>query len=243
MPNGVVVITGGASGIGLAAARLFIRQGWSVAVVDVDRQALDAVHGDLGVWTAVCDVADYDAVQNAGADVLREFGQVDALVNNAGVSQPKLIVDLTRAEWERTIAVNLSGAFHWAKALLPSMLARQRGCIVNVSSVSAKHGGGHGTVSKACYAASKAGLLGFTRGLAREAAPHVRVNAICPGMIETPMTRGLIARAAAELKAMVPLGRLGTPEDVAGMIWVLASPYAQYLTGEVIDVNGGLFID
>jgi NAD(P)-dependent dehydrogenase (short-subunit alcohol dehydrogenase family) len=175
--------------------------------------------------------------------VLRQFGWVDVLVNNAGVSQPKLIVELTREEWERTLAVNLSGAFHWSKALLPSMLDRRKGCIINVSSISAKHGGGHGTVSKACYAASKAGLLGFTRGLAREAAPHVRVNALCPGMIDTPMTHALIARAADELKAAIPLGRLGTPQDVAGMIWLLASPYAEYLTGEIIDVNGGLYID
>lgn len=243
MPNEVVVITGGASGIGLAAARLFARQGWSVALVDRDGEGLDAARLELGAWTTVCDVADYEAVQSSGAAVLSQFGQVDVLVNNAGVSQPKPVVDLSREEWERTLAVNLSGAFHWSKALLPSMLARRRGCIINVSSVSAKHGGGQGTVSKACYAASKAGLLGFTRGLAREAAPHVRVNAICPGMIETPMTRGLIARSAGELKAMIPLGRLGTPEDVAGMIWMLASPYSNYLTGEVIDVNGGLFID
>lgn len=243
MPNEVVVITGGASGIGLATAQLFARQEWSVALVDTSRDALEAAGRELGAWTAVCDVADYDAVQRAGAEVLAHFGYVDALVNNAGISQPKPVVDLTREEWERTLAVNLGGAFHWSKAILPAMLARQQGCIINVSSISAKHGGGQGTVSKACYAASKAGLLGFTRGLAREAAPHVRVNAVCPGMIETPMTRGLIARAAEELKAMIPLGRLGTPQDVAGIIWVLASPWARYLTGEVIDVNGGLFID
>ena len=105
------------------------------------------------------------------------------------------------------------------------------------------HGGGHGPVSKACYAASKAGLLGFTRGLAREAAPHVRVNAICPGLIATPMPRGLLAGAAGELRAMIPLGRLGTADDVAGAIWFLASRFGEYITGEVIDVNGGLLID
>ena len=243
MPNEVVVITGGGSGIGRAAAGLFSQHGWRVALVDRDRDALGAAGRELDAWTAVCDVADYDAVQTAGAEVLRQFGWVDVLVNNAGVSQPRQIVELTREEWERTLAVNLSGAFHWSKALLPSMLERRKGCIINVSSISAKHGGGHGTVSKACYAASKAGLLGFTRGLAREVAPHVRVNALCPGMIHTPMTQALIARTAEELKAAIPLGRLGTPQDVAGMIWLLACPYAEYLTGEVIDVNGGLYID
>lgn len=243
MLNEVVIITGGAGGIGRAAAGLFSQHGWRVALVDRDRAALEAAGRELDAWTTVCDVADYHAVQTAGAEVLRQFGWVDVLVNNAGVSQPKQIVDLTREEWERTLAVNLSGAFHWSKALLPSMLERRKGCIINVSSVSAKHGGGHGTMSKACYAASKAGLLGFTRGLAREAAPHVRVNALCPGMIDTPMTQALIARAAEELKAAIPLGRLGTPHDVAGMIWLLASPYAEYLTGEIIDVNGGMYID
>ena len=243
MSNEVAVITGGAGGIGRAAARLFAQQGWRVALVDRDREALAAAGRELDATTTVCDVADYDGVQAAGAALLREFGWVDVLVNNAGVSQPKPVVELSREEWERTLAVNLSGAFHWAKALLPSMLERRKGCIIIVSSVSAKHGGGQGTVSKACYAASKAGLLGFARGLAREAAPHVRVNALCPGMIETPMTQALIARAAEELKAAIPLGRLGTPQDVAGMIWLLASPYAEYLTGEIIDVNGGLYID
>ncbi len=243
MPNEVVVITGGAGGIGRAAAGLFAQHGWRVALVDRDRETLEAAGRELEAWTTVCDVADYGAVQAAGAAVLRQFGWVDVLVNNAGVSQPKHVVELTHEEWERTLAVNLSGAFHWCQVLLPSMLERRKGCIINVSSVSAKHGGGHGTVSKACYAASKAGLLGFTRGLAREAAPHVRVNALCPGMIETPMTRALIDRAGDELKAAIPLGRLGTPRDVAGMIWLLASPYAEYLTGEIIDVNGGLYID
>jgi 3-oxoacyl-[acyl-carrier protein] reductase len=123
------------------------------------------------------------------------------------------------------------------------MLERQRGSIVNISSISAKHGGGYGTVSRACYAASKAGLLGLTRGLAREAAPHVRVNAVCPGLIETPMTQRLIARAGEEFKRWIPLERFGTPEDVAAVIWFLASPASGYLTGEIVDVNGGMLID
>ena len=243
MPSDVAVITGGASGIGRAAAELFIAKGWRVALVDKSPDALAAAARELRAWTAVCDLRDSPAVADTAARILAEFGAVDALVNNAGVSQPKSVVDLSLAEWNETLAVNLTGAFLWSKALAPAMVARQRGRIINISSVSAKHGGGHGTVSKACYAASKAGLLGFTRGLARELAPHVQVNALCPGIIDTPMTSGLIARAADELRATIPLERFGTPNDVAGMIWILASPYAAYLTGEVIDVNGGLFID
>ena len=239
----VVVITGGASGIGRAAARLFVEKGWRVALIDKPSDALASAGRELGAWTAPCDVREAAAVTAAAERILAELGAVDALVNNAGVSQPKHVVDLTLEEWNDTLAVNLTATFLWSHALLPSMLARQRGRIINVSSVSAKHGGGSGTVSKACYAASKAGLLGFTRWLAREAAPHVLVNAICPGMIETPMTAALIARSGEALRASIPLGRLGTPEDVANMIWVLASPHASYLTGEIIDVNGGLFID
>jgi 3-oxoacyl-[acyl-carrier protein] reductase len=241
--NNVAVITGGGSGIGRAAAELFIAQGWRVALVDKSSDALVAAARDLRAWTAVCDLRDSAAVADAAVRILAEFGSVDALVNNAGVSQPKAVVDLSLDEWNDTLAVNLTGAFLWSKALAPAMVARKRGRIINISSVSAKHGGGHGTVSKACYAASKAGLLGFTRGLARELAPHVQVNALCPGMIDTPMARGLIARSGDELRAMIPLDRLGSAQDVAGMIWVLASPHAAYLTGEIIDVNGGLHID
>jgi NAD(P)-dependent dehydrogenase (short-subunit alcohol dehydrogenase family) len=243
MPAEVVVITGGGSGIGRAAAELFLAQGWRVALVDKAPDGLEAARRELGAWTAICDIRDPATVTQTADRILADFGSVEALVNNAGVSQPKRVVELTPEEWNDTIAVNLTGAFLWSRALLPSMLSQQRGRIINISSVSAKHGGGSGTVSKACYAASKAGLLGFTRGLAREAAPHVLVNALCPGMIDTPMTRELVARSGDELRASIPLRRLGTPQDVANMIWVLASPHAAYLTGEIIDVNGGLLID
>jgi NAD(P)-dependent dehydrogenase (short-subunit alcohol dehydrogenase family) len=237
----VGLITGAASGIGLATARLFSGRGFDLALIDRDVCAPEP--WKTKVWSAVCDVAHYAEVERVSREILERFGAVDVLVNNAGVSQPKHIVDLSKQEWDATMAVNLNGAFHWSKAVLPGMLERRRGKIINVSSVSAKHGGGPGTVSRACYAASKAGLLGFTRGLAREVAPHVQVNAVCPGLIATPMTQKLMERAGGELEALIPLGRLGTPEDVARMIWVLASPDADYLTGEVIDVNGGSYID
>jgi NAD(P)-dependent dehydrogenase (short-subunit alcohol dehydrogenase family) len=241
MPRPVALITGSASGIGLAAARLFSERGFDLAVIDRNASVLEL--GPIAVWSAVCDVADYAEVERLGREIAQRLGAVDVLVNNAGVSQPKHIVDLSKREWDATIAVNLSGAFHWSKAVLPGMLERRRGKVINVSSVSAKHGGGPGTVSRACYAASKAGLLGFTRGLAREVAPHVQVNAICPGLIATPMTKQLTESARGELENAITLGRLGTPEEVARMIWVLASPDSDYLTGEVIDVNGGLYID
>jgi len=231
-PPKTILITGAAGGIGQATAKLFAKHGWELALVDLK-----------GEVTAVCDVANFQQVQETANAMLRRFGKIDVLVNNAGVSQPKSVVELDEAAWDRTIEVNLKSAFNWAKALLPAMLDRRSGKMINVSSMSAKRGGGPGTVSKACYAASKAGLLGFTRGLAREVAPHVQVNAVCPGLIATPMTNGLLSGATEELLSLIPLGRFGTPEDVAQTIFFLASPGADYLTGEIIDINGGMYID
>jgi NAD(P)-dependent dehydrogenase (short-subunit alcohol dehydrogenase family) len=248
MPEKVVLITGAGSGIGRAAARLFAQGGWDVALVDINAAALrDAVAeiqaSGREVASAVCDAADPPEVQATAAKVRLQLKRIDVLVNNAGVSQPKPTVELEEAEWDRTLAVNLKSAFLWSKLLLPGMLERRSGKIINISSMSAKRGGGPGTVSKACYAASKAGLLGFTRGLAREVAPHVQVNAICPGLIATPMTAGMLSQAGEELLPLIPLGRVGTPQDVANLILFLASPAADYITGEIIDVNGGMYID
>jgi 3-oxoacyl-[acyl-carrier protein] reductase len=243
-----VLITGGAGGIGLAAARRFAAEGSRVVLVDLDARALERARSTLvddggGVDIVECDVAGHAAVQAAARGVLDRCGAVEVLVNNAGISQPKGVLELEEAEWERTLAINLKGAFNWCRALLPAMLEAGRGKIVNVASMSAKMGGGPGTISRACYAASKAGLLGFTRGLAREVAPAVTVNAVCPGLIDTSMTRAFIARAGDEIAAGIPLGRLGTPDDVAGVIQFLASPAAAWITGEVVDCNGGTYID
>jgi 3-oxoacyl-[acyl-carrier protein] reductase len=244
-----VLITGGAGGIGLAAARRFADEGSRVVLVDLDARELERARSTLVgadgrvVDTVECDVAGHAAVQAAAQIVLGRWGAVEVLVNNAGISQPKGVLELDESEWERTLAVNLKGAFNWCRALLPAMIEARRGKIVNVASMSAKMGGGPGTISRACYAASKAGLLGFTRGLAREVAPAVTVNAVCPGLIDTAMTRAFIARAGGEIAAGIPLGRLGTPDDVAGVIHFLASPAAGWITGEVIDCNGGTYID
>ena len=247
MPERTVLITGAAGGIGRATARLFAQHGWEIALVDIHSAALSEARAEIQTYgrtlAKVCDVSDFRQVQATAAEILREAEKIDVLVNNAGVSQPKPVAELEESEWDRTLAVNLKSAFNWSKALLPAMLSRQSGKIINISSMSAKRGGGPGTVSKACYAASKAGLLGFTRGLAREVAPHVQVNAICPGLIATPMTGGLLAGAPDELLSLIPLQRVGTPEDVANLIFFLASPGADYLTGEIIDVNGGMYID
>lgn len=245
----VAVVTGGARGIGRAIAEVLARHGADVAVVDVSDPAAtaEAISGQgrraLGFKA---DVASFADAQTITAEVIERLGAVDILVNNAGVSQPKSILELTEAEWDRTVAINLKSSFNWCKAVAGQMLQRGRGRIVIVSSMSAKHGGGTGAgaVSKACYAATKAGLLGLTRGLAKELAPEVTVNAICPGVIETAMAGPLVGGPeASSLRASIPLKRFGRPEDIAHATLFLVSPWADYVTGEVVDVNGGIYID
>ncbi|MGH7266831.1 MAG: SDR family NAD(P)-dependent oxidoreductase, partial [Candidatus Rokuibacteriota bacterium] len=167
----------------------------------------------------------------------------DVLVNNAGISQPKGLADISEAEWDRTMAVNLKGAFNWCKAVAPAMLARGAGRIVNISSVSAHTGAGFGAVSKAAYCAAKAGMLGLTRGLAKELAPHVTVNAICPGTIHTDLTSAMLETGRERIVAAIPLGRVGAPEDIAEVVAFLATVTPNFMTGEVVDVDGGQWVN
>lgn len=249
LQNRVAVVTGGARGIGRAIAEELARHGADVAVVDMgDATATVKAVGELRrkALAFKADVTSFGDAQTITAEVIDRLGAIDILVNNAGVSQPKSILDLTEAEWDRTVAVNLKSSFNWCKAVAPGMLQQGRGRIVVVSSMSAKHGGGSGSgaVSKACYAATKAGLLGLTRGLAKELAPAVTVNAICPGIIDTVMSASLVSgRSASSLSESIPLRRFGRPEDIAHAALFLVSPWADYVTGEVIDVNGGIYID
>jgi 3-oxoacyl-[acyl-carrier protein] reductase len=245
--NKVSLITGGASGIGLATAQELLKMEYTVILFDLDLEKLKKVRENLinpeKVIVLDGDVSNYKEVFGKADEVIHEVGKVDVLVNNAGISMPKPVIEMDEEDWNKTININLKGAFNWCNALLPNMIENKYGKIINVSSMSAKHGGGKGTVSKACYAASKAGLLGFTKGLAREVAPHVLVNAVCPGLIKTPMTENLIKDSQDELLSMIPLHRFGSPEDVANIISYLASSKGDYLTGEVIDINGGMLID
>ncbi|MEW6546687.1 MAG: glucose 1-dehydrogenase [Bacillota bacterium] len=243
------VITGAARGIGRAIAHAFAQEGCDLAVNALHEEGLRALVQELeGLGVSVLplpgDVSDHGLAREHAATVQRAFGRVDYLVNNAGVSQPKLVADLSEEEWDRTLAINLKSGFNWTQAFLPLLMAAPAPAVVNISSISAKHGGGFGTVSKACYAASKAGVLGFTRGLAKELAPKVRVNAVCPGLIATPMTARLVeSPQAPEILKTIPLGRFGRPEEVAAVVLFLCLPEASYITGEVVDVNGGMLID
>ncbi len=245
-PASVAIVTGAARGIGRATAIALARKGFAVALVDVLALAESAAAaGAAGAETLQleADVADFAAAQRLARDVLGAWGRVDVLVNNAGVPQPKGLLEITEEEWDRTIAVDLKGAFNWCKAVAPAMLAQRAGRIVNISSVSAQTGAGFGAVSKVAYCAAKAGVLGLTRGLAKELAPHVTVNAICPGLIQTDLTSRMIAAQGETLLKSIPLARLGTPEDIAEVVAFLATVTPCFMTGEVIDVDGGQWVN
>ena len=183
-----------------------------------------------------CDVRDPASVAEACAQATRALGHVDALVNNAGVAQQKLLTDVTDADWRDMLDTHLSGAFYLTRAVLGGMIRRGEGRIVNVSSI----WGQVGASCEAPYSAAKAGLIGLTKALAKEVGPSgVTVNCVCPGVIETDMLAGLDEADLEALRQQTPLGRLGTPQDVAGLIVWLCGPQAGFVTGQIIGVNGG----
>ncbi|HEX9818087.1 MAG TPA: SDR family oxidoreductase [Methylomirabilota bacterium] len=248
-PARAAVVTGAARGIGRATAAALAKDGFRVALVDIrgpELRETAALVRDAGMEALALegDVTSSVTTQRLAGDVLAAWARVDVLVNNAGISQPKGLLEITEDEWDRTIDTHLKGAFNWCKAVAPTMLAQRAGRIVNMSSVSAHTGAGTAAVSKSAYCAAKAGILGLTRGLAKELAPHVTVNAICPGLIATDLTAAMIAREGADtLVRSIPLARLGTPEDIAQVVVFLATVTPCFMTGEVIDVDGGQWVN
>ena len=243
--RGVIVTAAGGS-IGSACARALAKSGATLALIDVDCEALDRVVDEvrnLGVRAIPIpgDVADYDAVQSMGELAIGELGNVFGLVNIAGAAMPKPILEMSQAEWATTLQVNVTSLFNWAQAIVPHMLSSQEGGrIVNNSSISAKQGGDENSVSRGAYAAAKAAVLGFTRGLAREVAPKVTVNAVCPGLVINPRT-GLLLASRPQMLERYPMGRPGEGDDVARAVLYFMA--ADWVTGEITDVNGGYHID
>lgn len=249
----IALVTGAARGIGRGIADAFAREGAGVAVCDVDRatEAAGAIHDAFEAETmaVTVDVRDRDGVVAMADAVSQRFGRIDVLVNNAGVSKVAPFLDTDESLWDETIAVNLKGAFLCCQAVLPGMLELGRGAIINISSQSGKRG----NAQYAAYCASKFGLIGLTQSLAQEyAAAGIRVNAICPGVVFTDLWQSpdMIERYAAKhgiaptdvedyFKAGIPLGRLGTPEDVARVAVFLASDESAYMTGQALNVTGG----
>jgi 3-oxoacyl-[acyl-carrier protein] reductase len=243
LKNRTALVTGGARGIGRAIVLAFLRNGASVYYVDLSPgdslEEYRTVAGENGgtVVYKEGNVADEDTIAAAVNEVLDESGVLDVLVNNAGITRDNLIFRMSAKEWNDVLRVNLTSAFYVSKAVSRSMMKQRQGSIINISSII----GVIGNPGQANYAASKAGLIGFTKSLAKElAGRNVRVNAVAPGYIRTPMTEQLSDTQKEALRADTPLGRIGEPDEVANVVLFLASDMASYVTGQAIHVTGGM---
>ena len=242
----VAVISGAANprGIGLATARLFASHGARVAILDLDEAGAQSAASGLGPEHRgfACNVVDPAACKEAARRALEAFGQVDILINNAGITQPVKTMDITPQDLERILGVNLNGILYLSQAFIPHMRERKQGSIACMSSVSAQRGGG--VFGGPHYSAAKAGVLGLAKAMARELGPDgIRVNSVTPGLIQTDITGDkLTPEMRAEIVKGIPLNRLGNAEDVANIYLFLASDLSAYVTGAVIDVNGGMLI-
>ncbi|KKX25687.1 SDR family NAD(P)-dependent oxidoreductase [Rhizobium sp. LC145] len=244
------VISGGASrrGIGRATAQLFAEHGARVAILDIDADAAaDAASNLPGVEAGRhiglhCDVANRASCGEAAANVIEAFGSVGSLINNAGITQPVTTLDITEADWNRIVAVNMTGVLFLSQAFIPHMRDNGGGSIACMSSVSAQRGGG--IFGGPHYSAAKAGVLGLAKAMAREFGPAgIRVNSVTPGLIQTDITGGkLTDQMRTDIIKGIPLSRLGEASDVANIYLFLASDLSAYVTGAVIDVNGGMLI-
>jgi 3-oxoacyl-[acyl-carrier protein] reductase len=242
------LVTGASRGIGRAIALRFAAEGCDIAIDYVPEAGRDcaaeaeAVAGEIRALGRRCicveaDVASFPAVEAMIAKVIAHFGQLDILVNNAGITRDRTLGKLDKADWDAVLAVNLTGAFHCARAAINHMRERRRGRVISLASVV----GQIGNAGQTNYAASKAGLIGFTKSLAREVARRgITVNAIAPGFIDTEMTQAMPPEATEQVLATIPMGHLGTPDDIANAALFLASDAASYITGHVLSVNGGL---
>jgi NAD(P)-dependent dehydrogenase (short-subunit alcohol dehydrogenase family) len=243
----VAVISGAANprGIGFATARLFAAQGAKVAILDLDETASqNAASGLDGPDHRgfACNVVEPAACKEAARRVLEAFGQVDILINNAGITQPVKTMDVTPEDLRRILAVNLDGVLYLSQAFIPHMRERKQGSIACMSSVSAQRGGG--VFGGPHYSAAKAGVLGLAKAMARELGPDgIRVNCVTPGLIQTDITGGKLSdEMQRDILKGIPLNRLGNADEVAGVYLFLASDLSSYVTGAVIDVNGGMLI-
>ena len=248
------LVTGAGGGIGRAIALRLARDGWDIGVVDLDEPGAEqtaALVRDLGrrACVALGNVARRDSVQAGVARITGALGPIDVLVNNAGILRTAKFLDITEQDWRDTLSVNLDGVFHCCQAVLPAMLARGAGCIVNMSSWTGKKG----VPNHAAYSATKAAVIAITQSLAGEVAEHgIRVNAVCPGtIVDTQMRTDAETLNKAQglpdvetrVRTLIPMRRAGLPSDVAGVVAFLVSADAAYMTGQAINITGGLWMN
>jgi 3-oxoacyl-[acyl-carrier protein] reductase len=242
LANKIALVTGASQGIGRACALTLAAEGATVALAARNEEKLKAVAAEIVAAGGqaepfVFDIANEASIKDTAKAVIAKYGRIDILVNNAGITRDMLLLRMKRADWDDVLATNLTGAFLLTQAVLSSMMKSRWGRIINISSVV----GETGQAGQANYAASKAGLIGFTKSLAREmASRNVTANVVAPGMIETAMTAVLDEKQKAAMMQIIPLGRVGTDQDIANAVAFLASEKASYITGHTLDVNGGM---
>ena len=235
-----VLITGGSRGIGAELVRHFCRNGYQAAFLyQQAHEAAAAIARETGAFPICADVSSPDDVRRAVREANEQLGRIDVLINNAAIAGFRLFTDITDEEWDRFISVNLSGAFYCCRAVLPAMITRKSGVILNISSM----WGQGGSSCEVHYSAAKAGLIGLTKALAKELGPSgIRVNCIAPGVIDTEMNAALREEDRRALIEETPMMRLGTPADVAEAALFLAGEGASFITGQVLGVSGGFVI-
>ena len=240
----VALVTGASQGIGRACALRLAKNGATVVVAARNHEKLNELVQEINTAGGkaaafVLDVTDEDQIKNAVKSALTQFGKIDILVNNAGITHDQLLMRMKRSDWDSVLNTNLTSAYLCTQQVIGSMLKQRWGRIINITSIF----GQMGQAGQANYAASKAGLIGLTMAIAREVGSrNITCNAVAPGFIETAMTAGLAEDFKKEALKMIPLSRIGTPEDVASAVTFLASEESSYITGHVLNVNGGMLM-
>ena len=242
-----VLITGGSRGIGKQIALRFAKEGYNIAINYVSdntniqelEQELKIQNSNIQVLLKKVDVSNYEQVEKYVAEIIKEFGKIDVLVNNAGITKDNLLIKMSKEDFDKVIDINLKGIFNVTKTVVPYMMKKKKGSIINVSSVV----GVSGNAGQCNYAASKAGIIGFTKSIAKElASRNIRLNAIAPGFIKTDMIEKLSDTVKENINSKIPLKRMGEAKEVANVVYFLGSEESSYITGQVINIDGGMIM-